>query len=492
MASRFTALPLSSGESFILETDHDGKRMVILVDGGQSTAVGASKNGLYQAIREHCPGVEDRIDIAICTHRDKDHAGGFPSFTRTWLSEGNTIGEFWLPGGWAGAVEYALTNPDHLVSLIHDGATTAANMVEKKEKELRISDLDGSEFRPTPIPYKSLSHKLHQLRHEGLRKFADDPSMAVLAEADDQFLEDDISQTDLAARSWGFSTEDWRCIQADLESSEIHVESLSSRMESYERTLFPRSIAVIEAPEYPKALLSFEGITPTPNVSLVRTLACNAIDTAEAIRSIASAAVNFDIPVRWFDFVAFENGTLPAGGIRGLLIPLNAVELKKVHREEGALALFLKLTLTEQNVASLVFQRVETSKEPGVIFLADSRLAFGVDSPERNFSNHLTSIERPIIYTAAHHGSRNNDHAYVVLESWLRDLYPSCLAVRNGGVWNQTLDGFLKIHQRRCAQCYQCHGGDWSQLVQINASGSEWSWPSDHGRACGKPRRKNR
>jgi hypothetical protein len=51
MASRLTALPLSSGESFILETDHGGKRCVILVDGGQSKSNSPKKNGLYKAIR---------------------------------------------------------------------------------------------------------------------------------------------------------------------------------------------------------------------------------------------------------------------------------------------------------------------------------------------------------------------------------------------------------------------------------------------------------
>nr|WP_272212714.1 hypothetical protein [Marinicella sp. W31]MDC2878624.1 hypothetical protein [Marinicella sp. W31] len=168
---------------------------------------------------------------------------------------------------------------------------------------------------------------------------------------------------------------------------------------------------------------------------------------------------------------------------------MNAVELKRIERETNAMLMYLKLTLTEQNVASLVFQRVQTDDEPGVLFLGDSRLAFGIDRPVRDFDNHLVQPDRPLVYTAAHHGSRNNDHAYKMLGNWLPALFGKSIAVRNGGVWNQTLSGFLGAKYRRCAQCYQCHGSGWSQLVQINTDGPNWSWPADQGGKCGVPKR---
>lgn len=230
-------------------------------------------------------------------------------------------------------------------------------------------------------------------------------------------------------------------------------------------------------------------IGPNP---LALTLARNAIDTAEAIRAIASAAASFDIPVRWFDFERFEAKNPPEGGYQGFLIPLNTVEIGARPPETEALRLFLSLTLTEQNVASLVFQRVETNEEPGVVFVADSRLAFGLARPEKDFPNHLQKLTRPIIYTAAHHGSRNNDNAYKVLSDWLGRLYAGSMAIRNGGVWNQTLDGYLGVEKRRCAQCLQCHEKGWSQLVQINTRGASWSWPSDQGGVCGTPKAKRK
>lgn len=492
MASRFTALPLSSGESFVLETDHGGKRWAVMVDGGQSKSEGPEKNELYRAIREHCREITDTIDIAICTHRDHDHAGGFPAFIKTWLAEGNDIGEFWLPGGWAGAVELALTNPDRLVSMLHEGASAAAYRIGEHERsrENEIKPLTRKSFREgTP---RSIQSQMYDMCVEdsGKQRF-EEKSIFNGGLKDDRSA--DSGRTARAANSWGFTAGDWEAIQSDLETSAIHVEPLADRAIAYDQLL--GEVVVYETffdegSEHGQLVAQHTFRKETVDLQLARSLFRNSIDTAEAIRDIASAAVMFDIPVRWFDFSAFQNGANPSGGIEGFLQPLNAVELRKAERETNALKLFFKLTLTEQNVASLVFQRRETDAEPGAIFLGDSRLAFGIEQPETDFKEHLFQPKRPIVYTAAHHGSRNNDHAYEVLAKWLPSLFETSIAVRNGGVWNQTLSEYLNVKNRRCAQCHQCHGGDWSQLVQINSDGADWTWPSDQGGKCGVPKRK--
>src|SRR5687767_5746995 len=127
MPSRFTALPIKDGESFLLETDQGGRRWVILVDGGKKSSPKPDRNILLKAIRDHAPGVDDRIDIAVCTHKDSDHAAGFPDFVRAWTADGGSIGEFWLPGGWSAALPGALTDPDKLLSELTLGAAMAAD-----------------------------------------------------------------------------------------------------------------------------------------------------------------------------------------------------------------------------------------------------------------------------------------------------------------------------------------------------------------------------
>lgn len=492
MASRFTALPLSSGESFILETDHGGKRRVIVVDGGQSKSEGPRKNGLYKAIRKCCPEIKDTIDIAVCTHRDHDHAGGFPAFIKTWLAEGNDIGEFWLPGGWAGAVEMALTNPDRLVSMLHDGANNAAFRIGARERS-RESEMEAMTRRPFQgHTLRSIQSQIYDMCIEdGSLDIPEEQSMADRGKEDDSGVES--SRTARAAKSWGFAADDWEAIRSDLETSAIHSEPLAERAGAYDQltgevVVYDTFLDDSSERGHLIARRVFGG--ETSDSQLARSLFRSSIDTAEVIKGIASAAAMFDIPVRWFDFAAFQKGADPSGGIEGFFQPLNAVEFRRAERETDAIQLFFKLTLTEQNVASLVFQRLETDAEPGAIFLGDSRLAFGIERPGRDFDKHLVQPKRPIVYTAAHHGSRNNDHAYKVLADWIPGLFETSIAVRSGGVWNQTLSGYLDIKNRRCAQCHQCHGGDWSQLVQISSDGPYWTWPSDSGGKCGVPKRK--
>lgn len=477
MSSRFTALPLSSGEAFVLETVHGGKRKVILVDAGQSKGKGAKKNRLYKAIRKNCPNVKDRIDIAICTHSDHDHSGGFPSFIETWHHEGHDIGEIWLPALWSPAVRGALINPDLLLARLSNGAGQAALQIMQHERELSGDvTLTGSNFaRKAP----ALTLDEH-IRHLGKRSLEANADIAATAFADGTEQDGEESREEQVARSWGFDADELDAVRSSLEESEILTASLRERSTTADRDL------VLLRDEEPALLRS-------PEWHLKRTLLSNVIETADAIREVSAAAINAGIPVRWFDFTPFESGLAAAGGLPGFLVPLNTVERRQPLRAENSLALFYSLKLTEQNVSSLVFQRVETKTEPSVIFVADSRLAFGVNRPERDFPNHLSTISRPCIYTSAHHGSRNNDRAYEVLEKWLDSaLFKSSLAVRNGGVWNQTLAGYLKVKNRRCAQCYQCHGGDWAQLVSVVTKRARWMLPPDQGGKCGTPKRSRR
>lgn len=492
MTSRLTALPLRSGESFLLETDHNGERWVVLVDGGQSKEEAPEKNGLYGAIRESCPEVTERIDVAICTHRDHDHAGGFPAFINAWLSDGKEIGEFWLPGGWSSAVELALTNPDKLVSMIHEGAVDAANMIREMDDARSLETHPKALMPSSGSEFTSVQSKIQQLAKQRRDRPAKlDPSVSrVLLKATDA----EHSRAQRAASSWGFSLKDWKAIQSDLETSPFQEETLSDRAQALGQLAsrpFAYRLASPDGGRYAYSLVWSVDPSEITHLQTARSLFRSTIDTAEAIRTIASAAVAFDIPVRWFDFSDFEDGSSPSGGIPNFLTPLNAVEQIDVDHVTDPLILFLRLSLTEQNVSSLVFQRHETITEPSVIFLADSRLAFGIDRPEHDFENYLSQPQRAVAYTAPHHGSRNNDHAYGVLAKWLSKLFGDSIALRNGGVWNQTLEDYLKVDRRLCAQCSQCHGGHWSQLAQVVTNGADWAWPAAQGTRCGTPKRRN-
>jgi len=211
-------------------------------------------------------------------------------------------------------------------------------------------------------------------------------------------------------------------------------------------------------------------------------------ETAKAIHKISTSALVHNIRVRWFDFGEYQKSDKPLGGLPGLLEPCCSVEVVP-SRDKAAkltnLALFHSLRLTRQNVESIVFYRPENSSEPGVLFLGDSRLAHGIERPEKDFPIPFDKPTRKILITAPHHGSRNNDHAFKVLKDWLgiNDQY----FVRNGGQTGQALDKYLSHNNRRCAQCVQCHGKEWNQWVSVTTDGNDWRWPPN-SEECGTPR----
>ncbi len=93
---KFFALP-TSGDAFLLQRND----VNILVDSGWK------KDNLAQLLTTHVPDLKF-VHIAVCTHADGDHAGGFTTLLDNWhpVGEGRCapIGQFWLPGAWAGVV----------------------------------------------------------------------------------------------------------------------------------------------------------------------------------------------------------------------------------------------------------------------------------------------------------------------------------------------------------------------------------------------------
>jgi hypothetical protein len=381
-----------------------------------------------------------------------------------------------LPGAWSSALPHALTDPDKLFAELRQGAFEAASMLEEERPEEPPSD---GGFRAElsagmePVPFLSLDQRLNRMR--GAR-FGPDVKMRLLHAVERQEVPaiDEGNSDEVVAVSLGLNAADLDIVAESAKSAQT---SLVHRLRS---DPVAAELVWFSAPD--KLFRQHHHLT--------RNLLANVAETVDINQQIAAVAAEHRVRVRWFDFEPFEAEEAPSGGYRNLLHPLDAVEHTRPRADKG-LALFLSLRLTEQNVASLIFQRPET-EEPGVLFLADSRLAFGIDRPEESFPNDLIEFERPFIFTAPHHGSRNNDRAYEVLrDEWLApEQVARSYAVRNGGVWNQTLAGYLNQPNRRCARCYQCHGGDWGQVVCVEAQGGDWDWAAVYGNRCGTPKPK--
>jgi hypothetical protein len=204
----------------------------------------------------------------------------------------------------------------------------------------------------------------------------------------------------------------------------------------------------------------------------------DAITTVKTIALIAENAVRWRIPIRWFDFGQFELTVQASGGIENFLEPISAVELHQPPTKVSDLALLISLKLSQQNVESLVFYRLETKSEPGVIFLGDSRLHFGIDEPTDAFPMPNSNPVRQILVTAPHHGSRVNDKAYGVIRGWIDANAESPIYVRNGSHHKIKIEAFLSESFRCCAQCRLCGTQRISRTVILSSQGGQWSWPT--------------
>ena len=91
MSTRFTALEIGSGDAFLLEEFDNEWKCLYDAGGNQKTIVSL-------LTKKHIT----KINLAICSHSDKDHANGFIGL----LQSNINIDEIWLPGTWASVLKY--------------------------------------------------------------------------------------------------------------------------------------------------------------------------------------------------------------------------------------------------------------------------------------------------------------------------------------------------------------------------------------------------
>jgi len=442
MTSIFYALDVGPGESFLLDTRHNDVRKIILVDGGEPSWRSKGQ-ALTRAIQGAIPDVS-HIDIVVCTHQDGDHAGGLPGFCEYWCDSEKTIGEFWLPGRWASSVPGILIDPFSYVEGLWESSVNAAE---------EISGIDGHDGQTiAEIVYEEARQKLSDVRPHSDQGHRDEGERSF------------NTRVDLGIYEAG--------------RAQIIAEQIDADFAPAIQTLIGRYSDYMWAPDHFR-YWRFAG--EMKEMGLTRALFLSAIDTAKTIEKIAKTALLHDIGVRWFDFGEYENNGMTAtGGIEKLLEPVNSVEFSR--RSYDGLAfkdlMFYSLQLSRYNVESLVFMRPQSNEEPGVLFTGDSRLAFGEYKPTGNFKKPPYIGNGIHIVTAPHHGSRVNDNAYDVIDSWaLKSFF-----VRNGGHHRSTLGVYNGKPDRICAYCRQ--HGQGRRLVRIGSHKGHWDFSNCSTPSC--------
>jgi len=397
------ALPIT-GESFLLRR----RGHTVLVDGGWK------KDKIADVLAAHFPAVT-ALDVIVCTHGDGDHAGGLPNLLSRWPGR---IGQLWLPGRWVDVVPDLLKDPKGFV----DGLMRELNTVIRKKLPDPIGNTEleqaQASFGGDPVGDSKLSE-------EGTGdQESDNPSPT--------------SEASWSEADWGDDDVDF----GDTESTDEPDWFAELRRSS----ALPTDKAASDAFGSGRSRIRYR--ESKGRIGTASALAwLRLIDTVEAIRGIAAAAMGRRLRIRWFDFDAFSDTRRPSGGVPGFLVPINAREQAPPPFEGNFLA-----RLTRINRESLVFFAPPRWHRLGVLFCGDSPLGDGQKFGQ-SFLQHSTPPGLPIVATAPHHGAETNSAAYAHMSNWADVM----VLLRTGGDRKQPGATFKALGWpfKVCATCPQ-------------------------------------
>ena len=446
MTSRFAALAVGDGDSFLLRTpDSNGRECSVLFD------VGRSAPSLIRALRRQDASLT-HLDIVVISHRDRDHSGALAKFVEQWTSKGGSIGELWLPAFLD--LHLVCSRKWSIFSRIEEGAKVLADhAMARLGNEV---GRDRGEVSDEALTAAILS-AIPDLIRDGDRPELDDGEATRRSEKDAPA----VAHSEIMGTQEPFDDIRWWILENECRH----------RVRGVHRRRSP------EARNSLKERKRFPSIKDALHLGALQQLQWQA-ETMGVLTRVAP------VTVRWFDVTPVRDlRRSPSGGREGLLEPVNAIELaltSQLSKTNPALYVAY-LYLSPANLNCLVFERPETTEEPAVLFCGDSPLAFDVNGAQAQRPLHTP--ERAPIITAPHHGSNSNQAAYGIIENWLpKNVTP--IFVRNGGKHVRIGDDWLDQACRYCTFCVLPRGPDQrSEFATTSASG-ERQLPPALGSVC--------
>ncbi|HBO2993431.1 TPA: MBL fold metallo-hydrolase [Pseudomonas aeruginosa] len=392
---KLIALPIK-GESFLLR--RGGK--AVLVDGGYNS------RDLASALKTHAADLK-RIDIVVCTHADRDHAGGLSDLIRT---SGLTVGEFWLPGSWADSIPELITEPRATIKgLVSELDKLPWQLQRRRGDAEEIADF----LEARAAEERKVLHR-ERLWSESILEVGQDASdgrWGSLIQLRDAF----VNNERIPPRAF----EEW-IRHTGRDAFEWGRRQIRRRQDRY--------TVSYDAASYWLEL----------------------IHTAQLIHAIAAQALIHGVRVRWFDYGTFALSRIAKGGDSGFLEPLNSVELQPPPPQ----MLSYLARLSPVNEECLAFLAPPLDDEGlGVVFCGDSPLGDGPKYANSFLTQKQLPSDFPVVATAPHHGSEQNQPAYGHLKSWANVW----LWLRSGGSKKQPGLTYkaLPSSERACTHCPQ-------------------------------------
>lgn len=397
---KLIALPIK-GEAFLLI--RDGK--TVLVDGGYNS------HDLSRALKVHVPGLK-KIDIVICTHADRDHAGGLTTLID---ASGLTVGEFWLPGTWV----------DSIPELIKSPQSTMKGLLSELDRPLQ------GWFRDFPADADAVAHHFEKV------------ATAERREANSQRQDYDFKEGEVPFPYSSLKND------LELEIERYWYETLNFEADYRNQRRYRKQLSRTDrAFESGRSQIRYRKSKGRVSPA-VANYWLELIDAAQAIRAIAAQAIGYGVPIRWFDYNAFATSRSARGGNGQFLEPLNSVEQPPPPpRKLSYLA-----KLSPANEQCLAFLAPADATRLGVMFCGDSPLGDGPSYANSFLTKKIQPQSLSFVATAPHHGSENNQPAYTHISGWARPL----LWVRSGGSVKQPGATYKAIDpvNRACTHCPQ-------------------------------------
>ncbi len=382
MSTRFTALTIREGDAFLLEDD------------GWNCLFDSGKDGSIVDLLEY-KGI-NKLDLAICSHNDADHANGFIAL----LQSGLQIDEIWLPGLWASVLQFVKENGigDNVIEwddeFYYEGLES---LFSEESVSCESFNQELSDWNELPRSDESTRfyERLHDKIVHHIIRSPDILFQLFASNLQNQFMGEDSNKE---------SVVDY--IEDQFDCPPYYMRRKLARYfvkgSPFFRHLYNTHLDYFIKKEWDNSN-SYKRFFYELNDTLDFKLN-NIIEIARLARQHGCA-------IRWLGPTSACTKEIIEHG-HGF-VALNSKIMMHIRKPKNLMAYFCMLMLTNENKYSLVFEYTKNNV-PVIRFSADSNITCQSVSP----------YPENIIVTAPHHGSNANSNVYNQLKGndiiWIR------------------------------------------------------------------------
>ena len=413
MSTRFTALTIKEGDAFLLE------------DNGWNCLFDSGKDNLIVNLLKH-KGIE-KLDLAICSHNDADHANGFISI----LQSNIKIDEIWLPSFWLSILQYVQEHGIDWTEIDRRNEEISKRMKKGLNPKWIFSD-DTEPITNDESNY-TLSWFAERSEYDFDRQFHN-IVRCVIKELD----QIDVVLPEKAVYTVAECVIDNLINDIDQRITKIlikHVifrlyQDLGNDYTKYgNRRIREALIDMCHGHEF--VIKSASSVKECKKIK----------EFFGNIRNLAVLARCRGCKIRWFE----PTQACTINDVQNSnFIALNSDECQVSKLQDNIVAFALALHLTEVNEYSLVFEYLKDDI-PIIRFSADSDCTCQ--------SSFLYPYSDDIIVTAPHHGSEANEEVYMKLQGddiiWVR----SDTVTGGTGKKPRPCDAFKSMKNKYCLAC---------------------------------------